>query len=334
VDPFETHNYWRLSALVGMTPFMEQQAIWEQISNPNEERSDGVVHSTVSVDGLPWPPMGPTPSQIQYVPWTTEIPTLRCPSDPGVGLPALGRSNYAVCFGDSMRFTLQGSHRPQLAPSLPANRAYALTSRVANRGMFVTRTEMKFRDVLDGLSNTVAMGEIATDLGDKDSRTIAAGPGPSGRSNPGLILNNPRYCIENPLPFLDPARPRFWDAGLRTDNVIRGRGYAWADGNTIHTGFNSINPPNSPLCIGNGVNGISMFSASSRHQGGAHVLMGDGAVVFITDSIEAGDQNASNVHRGGTAALGNTPGSKSPYGLWGALGTRASSETIEEQLNQ
>ena len=25
---------------------------------------------------------------------------------------------------------------------------------------------------------------------------------------------------------------------------------------------------------------------------------------------------------------------QSPYGLWGALGTRASKETIEEQLNQ
>ncbi|MGB0761366.1 MAG: hypothetical protein ACPGPS_17610, partial [Rubripirellula sp.] len=30
----------------------------------------------------------------------------------------------------------------------------------------------------------------------------------------------------------------------------------------------------------------------------------------------------------------NPPGSESPYGLWGALGTRASKETIEEQLNQ
>jgi hypothetical protein len=36
-----------------------------------------------------------------YGPWMTEIPTLRCPSDPGVGLPASGRSNYAACLGDS-----------------------------------------------------------------------------------------------------------------------------------------------------------------------------------------------------------------------------------------
>ena len=29
-------NAWRLSALVGMTPFIEQQAIWEEISNPSQ----------------------------------------------------------------------------------------------------------------------------------------------------------------------------------------------------------------------------------------------------------------------------------------------------------
>jgi hypothetical protein len=53
--------------------------------------------------------------------------------------------------------------------------------------------------------------------------------------------------------------------------------------------------------------------------------MGDGAVIFITDSIEAGDPSSS-------ARL--AAGIKSPFGLWGSLGTRASGETIEEQLNQ
>jgi len=30
---------------------------------------------------------------------------------------------------------------------------------------------LQFRDVLDGLANTIAMGEMATDLGDMDTRT-------------------------------------------------------------------------------------------------------------------------------------------------------------------
>jgi hypothetical protein len=60
--------------------------------------------------------------------------------------------------------------------------------------------------------------------------------------------------------------------------------------------------------------------------------MGDGAVIFITDSIESGDSTNGNVVLGG---VGNrAPGSMSPYGLWGAMGTRATKEVIEESLNQ
>ncbi len=63
--------------------------------------------------------------------------------------------------------------------------------------------------------------------------------------------------------------------------------------------------------------------------------MADGAVVFITDSVEAGDSQSAQVVEGTPGGAGGLPpGSASPFGLWGALGTRASSETIEEQLNQ
>ena len=52
---------------------------------------------------------------------------------------------------------------------------------------------------------------------------------------------------------------------------------------------------------------------NGRHRGGAHVLMGDDAVRFITDSIEGVDK--SDIVR--------TKTSKSPYGLWGSLKTRS-----------
>ena len=61
--------------------------------------------------------------------------------------------------------------------------------------------------------------------------------------------------------------------------------------------------------------------------------MADGAVIFITDSIEAGDRTAKPVHRD-SVPPDAVAGASSPFGLWGALGTRASKETIEEQLNQ
>ncbi|MCA9056391.1 MAG: DUF1559 domain-containing protein, partial [Planctomycetaceae bacterium] len=60
---------------------------------------------------------------------------------------------------------------------------------------------------------------------------------------------------------------------------------------------------------------------SSRHPGGVQVVMGDAKVTFISENVDAGDKNAT--------APGNTTGGKSPFGVWGALGTRASSETVK-----
>jgi hypothetical protein len=48
-------------------------------------------------------------------------------------------------------------------------------------------------------------------------------------------------------------------------------------------------------------------------------------VKFITDSIEAGNSSSPTVT---TTAGGLPAGVQSPYGLWGALGTKASSEVI------
>ncbi len=45
--------------------------------------------------------------------------------------------------------------------------------------------------------------------------------------------------------------------------------------------------------------------------------MGDGAVKFVTDSIEAGNSSSQMVH---ISPYGLPAGSESPYGLWGKLG--------------
>ncbi|WP_414707210.1 DUF1559 domain-containing protein [Rhodopirellula sp. UBA1907] len=90
--------------------------------------------------------------------------------------------------------------------------------------------------------------------------------------------------------------------------------------------------PNSPLCINNtNIVSIATCPMGSRHQGGCHVLMGDGAARFITDSNDAGNADRGQV---GAHAQHNdpasTPGSESPYGLWGALGTRSANEVLSE----
>ena len=320
-----------LSIWVGLTPHIEQQGLWEQISNPNQE-----ILSTGGTRTPPWPPMGPRTSQPDYSPWQVEIPTLRCPSDPGVGAPAFGRTNYAACLGDSAATMDQGQWAQSGFVVLkPVPNPVAIASNASDRGVFVARRKMRFRDVLDGLSNTIFCGEIATDLGDRDKRTIGAIGHPSDE-----IRDEPDHCEHDGN--VSTSRPQFWSDGsdggvaptLASDS--EGRGFRWASGGTSYTAMNTILPPNKELCLGGGASGdassMGVASASSRHPGGVHIMLGDTAVVFISDSIEAGDVHDTNVWVGGTGH--STVGSRSPYGLWGALGTRASREVIEEKLNQ
>ncbi len=100
------HDDAELSILVGLTPFIEQQALWETISNPYTFIDFDGVTEVVTVL-----PMGVGPNidtwmwsaiTTKYDPWVTEVPMFRCPSDPGLGLPASGRTNYAACIGDGV----------------------------------------------------------------------------------------------------------------------------------------------------------------------------------------------------------------------------------------
>ena len=316
-------NSWRLSVLVGMTPFVEQQSLWEQISFPNQRDA----RDPATIYDPPWPPMGPVPSQVRYIPWVTETPTFRCPSDPGSGLPSLGRTNYAACLGDSYQFSIQGRRRFRINPEpwrRKEHQGWAQNSQAANRGMFEVHHTSKFRDILDGLSNTIMMGEIATDLGDKDVRTIGDNETSQWLNN---IRDNPSYCLDQGL--ISSERPGYWEGNVW--GPVNGRGFRWASHRMEHSGMFTILPPNAEMCAQRFPGGRTVCPPSSRHQGGCHVLMGDGAVVFMTDSIEAGDRRAPQVWRNGVGAAAR--GNESPYGLWGALGTRASRETIDEQFN-
>ncbi|TWU47731.1 DUF1559 domain-containing protein [Rubripirellula reticaptiva] len=326
-NPSDTANRVRLSMLVPALPFLEQQALWEQISNPSSVRTDGDTAAAVGTVANPWPAMGPTPDQIQYIPWTTDITAFRCPSDPGFGLPALGRTNYAAGLGDSC-WQLYFGNANNVRVVTAATSAMA---RATHRGFFQPQQNAKFRDVLDGLSNTIAMGEILTDLGDNSSRTQVTESAPNS-SAPGISLGNIRNNPSRCLPLIDPLRPRFWQAQYKMQSrAAFARGFRWADNGPFFSGVTNILPPNREICGPYNTLGTTLIATmSSHHQGGCHVLMGDGAVKFVTDSIEAGNQTAPSVWVNGTGAA--SPGSASPYGLWGALGTRANKETISEEF--
>lgn len=318
VPPTGNNRQW-LSFLVGITPFIEQQALWEQISNP-------YVTTTGTFQA-----MGPMPmwSYAQYdanpyPPAVTNIPGFRCPSDPGTGLPSMGRTNYACCLGDANHTTINGEQYRSDTGVINSATAIGYINAAA-RGAFILRKQLGFRDILDGLSNTIICGEIVTDLGDGDIRSTPANAG--GRTGaqwaPGGILR----C--RAAGFIDPTRPRFWVAGRAVSGVEDRRGAKWMASMPNYTGFYTMLPPNTETCFHGGIYDEYINSPSSHHQGGAHVLMGDGAVKFITDSIEAGNSNSAQVSGHPSHTTSPPAGSQSPFGLWGRLGTRASKEVID-----
>lgn len=312
-----------LSYLVGLLPFVEQQAVWEQVSRP-----------MIEADGDIWPAFGPRPFQGNYPPWSTEIPTYRCPSDPGRGLPALGRTNYAACTGDSFYDAEEGVTVWNTAASrweYESDSRAMRRSRCGLRGAFVPRKSMRFRDFTDGLSNTIAVGEIATGLGDRDKRSIGFTSPPKGGFF--AVADNPKRC--NELGVIDAERPLFWNQTANVYAAVSERGFRWADFHTLQSQFNTILAPNAEVCLVGHSDTYGVAPPSSRHVGGCHILMADGAIKFITDSIEAGDPSIPCVYCEALAAGTDSPtvvGSRSPYGLWGALGTRASSEVIDAEI--
>ena len=316
-------NQHRLGGLVALLPFVEQQALWDQIANPYAD------------DNREFPSMGPAPwvDVAIYAPFATKIPTFQCPSDPSVDDAG---TNYAFCYGDGVDCVGMNPNQiaathilERLAESVKADpinaeaikkmriAEYEAITNASQRGMFASNKRFRFRDTQDGLCNTIMMTEVARDTQ------------PSRNTN-GWVIKNVKNLVNSPIECQNAAGT---STSITASEILwpESRGYRWADGNIRSTGMNTVLPPNSASCSTQRSEFEGVFSAGSQHSGGVHVLMGDGAVVFMADSIDCGNADASSVHINGIDAA--APGAPSPYGLWGTLGTRAGNEFPEEALN-
>ncbi|WP_037201321.1 DUF1559 domain-containing protein [Rhodopirellula baltica] len=312
----DTCNQGRLSPLVTLSPFLEQQALWEKIANPYVSPKTGKR----------FPPMGPAPwfDSAEYTPWASAFATLRCPDDmqtkpevpeqetivvttlampelpPGAIDPATF-CNYVFSYGDGTY--LMGEKIDQ------KNAESMRRVQAGMRGAFSGNQRMRFRDFLDGLSNTIGMSETITpDENDAKESHIAQGI-------KGLSLN-PSLCLKT----YDGNHTDWWD--------VR-RGSRWADGALAISGFQTVLPPNSPTCLSDLGMEDPIASASSRHADGVHALMMDGRTVFVRDSIDTGDLSQPGVSIGSEYTR---PGSRSPYGVWGAMGSRAAREVLASPI--
>lgn len=227
-----------------------------------------------------------------YPPWSTQIPMLLCPSD---NVPVSGfanaRNSYALSLGDWIQ-----NHN-----SAP----------VKGRSIFGSQATVSMKDVLDGASNTVAMSE-----------RMWGGNAGIGNAN-GQDQRVATYVSISNL-NTNPGQCKATASGGRysTGQVKARFGALWTDGQAERVGFTTVLGPNAPSCVNDGdVNADSnggVLSPSSRHAGGVNVVFVDGSVRFIGDGINTGNLAA--------AEAGSTTNVASPYGIWGALGSRAGGE--------
>ncbi|MBO7679853.1 MAG: DUF1559 domain-containing protein, partial [Thermoguttaceae bacterium] len=92
-----------------------------------------------------------------------------------------------------------------------------------------------------------------------------------------------------------------------------------------------IIPPNGPSCaratLSTGY-APAISAANSRHAGGVNAAMLDGSVRFISDGVDTGDLNSFGSGGSTDILAGLAPSSgKSPFGVWGAMGTPAGGES-------
>ncbi len=171
------------------------------------------------------------------------------------------------------------------------------------RGLFGTNTSVRFRDITDGLTNTAMLSECVRPPG-------AGGGAPANRfgANSSANSNNPAACRAS---FVNQA----YTGGLLDRN--RSLGTRWMDGRPGYINFNTILSPNSAVC--NGQTSTGILTPSSMHKGGVQVALADGSIRFISENINTGNLSAPFVN-----------GQPSPYGVWGALGSRNGGEVVGE----
>jgi prepilin-type N-terminal cleavage/methylation domain-containing protein/prepilin-type processing-associated H-X9-DG protein len=135
--------------------------------------------------------------------------------------------------------------------------------------------------ITDGLSQTAAFSEKVKGIGGQNQSMVD----PLKPTASIMNLADPSPNDNAPQPFFNSCKaagPPKAVADLESNYPM---GRYWFSGQPANTRYNHLMPPNSWSCGYGGASGGGAFTASSRHPGAINLLLCDGAVRSIKESI-------------------------------------------------
>ena len=263
------------------------------------------LQNLINFSVQPWtgggPGAGPNPAYAAI--FSQVVPPLLCPSDPG---PA----TYTLVSGSTTTVMAGNNYMVSTGSGTGTN----YDDRAPTDGVVWINSSARWRDVTDGLSNTVVMSEATR--GDGTDVTLPAGatppfpyrkilnastgsasasPGPGYNGSGGGWTGTP---IQNPDLSAVLALSTNWRAG----QAGTGRGVSWLRGLNHNVTTNGYNTPNSRI-PDTTMHGVGFFGPRSMHTGGAHALFGDGAVRFLGDNVDLALHRAAHSRAGGESGV-------------------------------
>ncbi len=223
--------------------------------------------------------------------------TFICPSDPFTGTQG-GENNYRANFGGSTPYAGGGARG-----SSDANRPRSGT----DNGAFTYGPGLSIAQFADGTSSTTVFAERT-----KGSASNAA-PAKSDNIFVQYTLNfNPQSDADGLMALCQSTAATSGNAFYQQGRYAAspgfglqfsdGWGYAWY----VSTLYNHVAPPNwkgNDCGVGSSIMDVpsehAIVSARSQHPGGANLLLGDGSIKFIKDTVSLQTWRALGTRSGG-----------------------------------
>ncbi|QDV68671.1 hypothetical protein Poly24_23830 [Rosistilla carotiformis] len=301
------YMYVQTHATIALLPFMEQTAL-QDAPGVNEDWYDAAASSDIETVVLetaicPSATNGPTNPVAQWGPAGDEI------HSPGIGVPSFGAMHYAFCKGVNDSWAVDWDRADQQAPGfiLPADGRPQRGSKkgylngpipASEKGMFNRGMKVRIAEVTDGTSNTFAMGEAAGGSAWPLCRGVnCTNPDFGGQrfeANFGWLVGQPG---DEDLPSV---------LGTNAFGCTMERLNKWPVTDSYMAldsgGSRTTQQRDTTSSANGGLNSTSNFR--SQHPGGGMFLLADGAVRFVSETIDMTIYRSSSTIGGGEVVTG------------------------------